>query len=626
MESGIIKCPRCDTDNPVESDICYVCGQALHVQPSDKAGKKWILFLVLMAFIGALYFYYRTTRQPLPPTAGGSSAPASITRPAANIDLPVGPASPESSDKIQLSQPRNIELRAGVVVIRDIADKAIAQIPAAVAAGGWVALPKQICLGGYDWGIRMDSENELRIKDGIIGARDQIGLWHFQTDQEIIGPELYPWTADKPLVWVAVQSERPSPKPVKLTVLEKQEHFLKVSLPDTIREPGVLLQADRVVGWTFGSLMEGGYVWVEAAGTSLRPEIRVDDFYRTTFANSREEEFTLASAMGDEYTSLERLAAFANGFRFDPKLALEDTPAHLRPEVVISKMKDLFAQAVQAGLDYDVAAVFDAQVLIEAADISLFKDVLRATIEGYGFEDAAELMEDVVGRIRLKDQKDLSRLAELRSGLYREWISGLLESGDIQGGRHAFELGSQSLPGDLNVRLLGVRLALADGDWAAAERLLQMKAYPPAFRDQVLNLKNQISELKGRAGEIVIHFTPGTQHIPVNASLSRSVQQKFIVDTGASMVTIPYSTAALLELSIDESNPRHNIYTAGGVIEAPEVVLPSIEIEGWAVQDVKALVVDIPDQPNLGLLGLNYLEKFRLDLNTDKGILLLEPR
>ena len=28
----------------------------------------------------------------------------------------------------------------------------------------------------------------------------------------------------------------------------------------------------------------------------------------------------------------------------------------------------------------------------------------------------------------------------------------------------------------------------------------------------------------------------------------------------------------------------------------------------------------------LGLLGLNYLQNFRMDMNTEEGVLLLEPR
>jgi aspartyl protease family protein len=174
--------------------------------------------------------------------------------------------------------------------------------------------------------------------------------------------------------------------------------------------------------------------------------------------------------------------------------------------------------------------------------------------------------------------------------------------------------------------LLGVQLALADNNWVEAEELLADREYPASLRDKVQNLRNQISELKGQEGKIVINFTPGSHYIPVSGILNRDTDLNFIVDTGASMVTIPRSTAEYLGLAVDDRNPMRRVNTAGGVKYAPEVTLSSISIGGWEVNDLKALVLDIPDQPDLGLLGLNFLNKFRMDMNTEQGILLLEPR
>jgi hypothetical protein len=36
--------------------------------------------------------------------------------------------------------------------------------------------------------------------------------------------------------------------------------------------------------------------------------------------------------------------------------------------------------------------------------------------------------------------------------------------------------------------------------------------------------------------------------------------------------------------------------------------------------------LDLPNQSEWGLLGMNYLRRFRMDINTDNGVLLLEPR
>jgi len=92
------------------------------------------------------------------------------------------------------------------------------------------------------------------------------------------------------------------------------------------------------------------------------------------------------------------------------------------------------------------------------------------------------------------------------------------------------------------------------------------------------------------------------------------------------MVTIPFSTARNLGIVISVRNPRRKVYTASGELYAPEVVLDSIMLEGFETYSVKALVMDLPNQPDLGLLGLNYLSRFRMDLNTDEGLLLLAPK
>jgi clan AA aspartic protease (TIGR02281 family) len=92
------------------------------------------------------------------------------------------------------------------------------------------------------------------------------------------------------------------------------------------------------------------------------------------------------------------------------------------------------------------------------------------------------------------------------------------------------------------------------------------------------------------------------------------------------MVTIPFSTARSLGIVISVRNPRRKVFTASGELHAPEVVLDSISLEGFETYNVKALVIDIPNQPGLGLLGLNYLRRFRMDLNTDDGLLMLAPK
>jgi predicted aspartyl protease len=61
-------------------------------------------------------------------------------------------------------------------------------------------------------------------------------------------------------------------------------------------------------------------------------------------------------------------------------------------------------------------------------------------------------------------------------------------------------------------------------------------------------------------------------------------------------------------------------------VAATQVMIDSLEIDGWVENNVQALVIDIPGQPGMGLLGLNYLQRFKMNLNNDSGTLLLTPK
>jgi clan AA aspartic protease (TIGR02281 family) len=621
----IIDCPQCRIKNPIESDICYNCGTSLHEIPAKKARRIWLPVAVfILCVFSVLYFYFRPSPTTPPPAKSKVSSiekPTSTRRQARLPEKPA-PIKPVTESKSDAEQ---INIPIGVLRIKDITGKLISEITVPVVGGGWVAVPTRSSLGGSRWVLQMSSGNQLEIEGGISNDLDQISLWRIREDLSIDSPDLYPWSADKPLTWRALRSQDP-PEPIEIGAIGRQGNFFKGSTPDSINDSGVFIQADRVVGWTFGDVVEGTFLWAGDDGSNLRAAIRVDDYYRLTFGNSREEEFALALTLADDYSDLDRLEAFTQAFRFNRKLSVNETPAHLQPDAIISQLRSLIARAVQDGFAVQVANYFDGEVLVQADDVSLMSDVVILTAESYGFEEAVNLTENVIANWQPKKDPDKAQLTKLHSDLYQNWLNVLLEGGDIQYAWQVYDRGGQQLPDDLNLHLFGVKLALSENDWATAERLLAAKNYPPALKEQVGRLQAQISELKGQEGKILIRFVPGARQIPVTASLNQGTSQDFIVDTGASMVTIPYSTAADLGIIITVRNPRRTVYTAGGVMYAPEVVLDSITLEGFETYNVSALVLDLPNQPEMGLLGLNYLRRFKMDLSTDEGLLALTPR
>src|ERR1051325_162523 len=124
-----------------------------------------------------------------------------------------------------------------------------------------------------------------------------------------------------------------------------------------------------------------------------------------------------------------------------------------------------------------------------------------------------------------------------------------------------------------------------------------------------------------------VPFEKQGQVVVVEATLNNKTSAKFIVDTGASYTMISSATAK--ELAIDnDANPRTVPFqTANGLIQAPLISLDSIMVAGMEIKNLTAAVhAVIPDGKIAGLLGLNFLSNFRLDIDTQKSVLHLEKK
>ena len=98
----------------------------------------------------------------------------------------------------------------------------------------------------------------------------------------------------------------------------------------------------------------------------------------------------------------------------------------------------------------------------------------------------------------------------------------------------------------------------------------------------------------------------------------------FILDTGATFTLISRASADTLGLLSGGSTVR--LTTAGGTIQVPLTLLEEVEIGGAIARHVAVVIHDLPNMPPniLGLLGLSFLERFRVNLDLTSGILILE--
>lgn len=85
----------------------------------------------------------------------------------------------------------------------------------------------------------------------------------------------------------------------------------------------------------------------------------------------------------------------------------------------------------------------------------------------------------------------------------------------------------------------------------------------------------------------------------------------FLVDTGASYVTLNYRDARKVGLTLPRSAFRHAVSTANGSARVAAVRLRSIRYKSLHVKDVVALVTQRGAMKGMNLLGNSFLSRLR---------------
>lgn len=514
------------------------------------------------------------------------------------------------------------QLIVGTVSIINPEGYTVTEFSAPVISGSWLALPTRACIGGNKWFFRVGDSAAIPIEGGIWGRGDAVGLWRLGGDRTFKGPKFDTWQQSQPVRLFSVKTGKLS-QPTILIPSGVEGAFI-YSFSSGIQDPGVFIQDDKVVGWSFGELLEGSFMWTLGNDSELVYENYVDDFYNETFAGGREEYFSIALSRGKDLSPQRQLQMFAEAFWVQPKLAPEDTPRSLSPSIIYPYITKLVNYIMEQGAYQYVVTLTEEPLLLEVADPELMANVCLAIQKIYGIEAALNFMEGTIENIEIAG--DGSVLSELQLNLYLEWIANLLDTGELNRGWEVFKRASGRFGLSPRLHLQAVELTLASGDWSAAETLLNQREYPTELRGKRMLLADQISELKGQENKIVIRFQPGSRDLPVKATINNEHVQDFLIDTGATFVTIPFSTVEELGIEDQMSPHRQEVQTAGGPVYANAITLSSIKLGDWSVSDVQALVMPLPNRPGVGLLGLNYLNRFRMDLQADEGILILEPK
>lgn len=636
MMDKIISCPSCKSDNLDNSVYCCQCGgpmrEGIPVKPRKKQWISIILIALALSVLMTLGLQLFNSCRMVPadadkPEPAAPSAPAALSQTALPDAKPAAGDNPTvAPDRLHTPRKKKPEilLTVGQVAIINQDNRLVGTIPAAVINSTWIALPARACIGGNRWLFTTGKGEAVAIEEGHWKNGDAVGLWRLANEKKFPGPSFDKWQQDKPVRLLLFQSGKLSDE-ITLNTEGQEGLFAFSSLPKPMG-PGIFLQNGRVVGWSFGETLQGAYMWTMTSDPGTPNTTSVLDFYNETFAGSREDYFARALAAAKNVSLQVQLQMFTEGFWFPTQLSPLDTPDYLRSEAVYPYIVNLVDYMMAQQRYNDIAALAEEPLLKELKNSALLINVTRAIKKVYGVEPAVNFIEGPGAEIQQSIKGATPHVDRLHAYLYFTWISDLLDNGDTIKGWQIFNRAGNRVKDSVEIHLLGVELALADQDWATAESLLYQKKYSPSFREKVVLLANRISKLKGVENKIVINFQPGSKEIPATATLNTALNHDFLIDTGASYVTIPYATIESLGLENDLSERQQRVQTAGGTVYANAVTLASIELQGWTVKNVQALVLDLPDRPGMGLLGLNFLEKFRVDLQSDEGILTLEPQ
>jgi clan AA aspartic protease (TIGR02281 family) len=122
-----------------------------------------------------------------------------------------------------------------------------------------------------------------------------------------------------------------------------------------------------------------------------------------------------------------------------------------------------------------------------------------------------------------------------------------------------------------------------------------------------------------------IPFITGHQLVLVSVVLNGTKAFRFIVDTGAQRLVISRYVADMLGLDITHPLRFEAIVTAERQTPPAAVVrLDSLQVGGIRVRGLEASVFDLPSTLRAdGLLGLNFLRRFRVTFEFDRSTLIL---
>jgi clan AA aspartic protease (TIGR02281 family) len=228
----------------------------------------------------------------------------------------------------------------------------------------------------------------------------------------------------------------------------------------------------------------------------------------------------------------------------------------------------------------------------------------------------------------LKGARDLTSDAQVDAFLEEVYLSLVSDSaavGDTRAQETNLLAGLQDLPSSANLSLELGKLYMKLDALADAIPLLQRAAeLSPTLRPAAEDLLGKIDDILKRRDAVIIPIEADSRAIKAQATVDGALSVAFIIDTGATYTTIPSSVAKTLGYDTSIRTARINIATAAGILSVPMIRVQSVSLGGYMVRNIDVLVIPESIGPNVGLLGLNFLNHFKYTVDAARSEFRLE--
>jgi len=501
--------------------------------------------------------------------------------------------------------------------------------PSILTSDNWIAVPISWLIGANSISINYNEEH-IDPTGLYWSSSNSIVLLKIPHLKSSLLPfkssfNLKPYSLELPLYWKKLNDNKLI-QVKNVEIYYQTPDYIQITLKNEYNTPGIFIQNRNLVGWTFGYGYDYGILWNGHNGEAITPSLKISVFLNSILSGTRAELFYKA-VFSKNLSEYERLQLIILGFETKESLPPYSLPERLKINEIGKYFSSLLTFCVNHGYSRRLTETINLNTIKFFNNLSVIKALMDAYIEQKKYADAILFAEKINNNLNL-DAETSTYLHGAVYNAYQAWIEDLLSNGSASGASAVIKYAEKQFTNDSLLELYKVGVFILEQKWEEADTLLT--DIHPKYTGKEADLYAKYEEILAKhhasLGKIVLKFTPGIQTIPLTAVINGQTVQPFFFDTGASFVTIPRGTARQLGLKIDKNTKTHKVATAGAVIEAYQVNLEEITINGYSVKNITALIMDLPAHKGYGLLGLSFLNKFYIEMDNKKGIITLSPK